>query len=85
MIRIYEETFCMGCRWWPLYIFIGFLFLFTSYSDKAQYLGDTITLESYEGEWKWESNDECLILYLRRNGSMLSNAAKLHGWSIIRI
>ena len=27
--------------------------------------GKTVTLGSYEGEWKWEDDDECLILYLR--------------------
>ena len=40
-------------------------FLFVSYFGNAQCSGEVITLKSYEGEWKWESNDECLILYLR--------------------
>ena len=31
----------------------------------AQYLGETITLKSYVGEWKWETDNERLILFLR--------------------
>lgn len=44
-------------------LFVGCLLV--SYLGNAQFLGETITLESYEGEWKWETEDECLIIYLR--------------------
>lgn len=48
-------------------IFSMFLvtFVFISNLGYAQYLGETITLESYEGEWKWETENESLIIYLR--------------------
>ncbi|MBE6224265.1 MAG: hypothetical protein E7122_03440 [Bacteroidales bacterium] len=39
--------------------------MFISNLSYAQYLGETITLESYVGEWKWETENECLMLYLR--------------------
>ena len=41
------------------------IFVFISNLGYAQYLGETITLESYEGEWKWETENECLTIYLR--------------------
>lgn len=41
------------------------IFIFISNFGYAQYLGETITLESYKGEWKWETENECLLLYLR--------------------
>ena len=44
-------------------LFMGCLLV--SYLGNAQFLGETVTLESYEGEWKWETGDECLIIYLR--------------------
>ena len=40
-------------------------FFLSSYSVNAQYLGETITLKSYVGEWKWETDNERLILFLR--------------------
>jgi len=40
-------------------------FVFISNLGYGQYLGETITLESYVGEWKWETENECLMLYLR--------------------
>ena len=41
------------------------VFVFMSNLSYGQDSGKTITLGSYEGEWKWEDEDECLILYLR--------------------
>lgn len=31
----------------------------------AQYLGDKITVQEYEGVWRWETESECFTLYLR--------------------
>ena len=41
------------------------VFVFMSNLSYGQDSGKTITLGSYEGEWKWEDEDECLILYMR--------------------
>ena len=47
--------------------------MFISTLSFAQYLGDPITMESYEGEWKWETDNECLIVYLRDTTWTLTN------------
>lgn len=39
--------------------------VFMSNLSYGQDSDKTVTLGSYEGEWKWEDEDECLILYLR--------------------
>lgn len=46
-------------------IFIGFVCLISSVNLYSQYLGDVISISSYSGVWKWETEDECLTLYLR--------------------
>lgn len=49
-----------GLKMWLIGIMIVLPF-----SSIAQYLGDKISLESYAGEWKWETDNESFTLYLR--------------------
>ena len=47
------------------YLILSVLFLMFKTNLYSQYLGDALTLSSYEGVWKWETQDESLVLYLR--------------------
>ena len=49
---------------------LGFMFFFAAHVlisslSYAQVMENMSTVENFAGEWKWETEDECLIFYLR--------------------
>ena len=50
--------------------------MFISNLSYAQYLGETITLESYVGEWKWETENHIVPLILVYADLMGSNNSR---------